>query len=83
MSTDEPAAPKSVRITGYWSDWVSIAWEPPESDGGSPLTGYIVEKRDVLRSSWNGKSKANMETLAFALVMILTDQLIKLNSDVP
>ena len=50
--TDEPEAPASIRVTEYWSDHITVAWEPPASDGGSPLTGYNIEKRDALRSTW-------------------------------
>jgi hypothetical protein len=32
-------------------DFVVLAWESPETDGGSPVTGFIVEKRDVTKSS--------------------------------
>lgn len=41
-----------MRVTEYWTDYITIAWEPPESDGGAPITNYIVEKRDAGRTNW-------------------------------
>ena len=29
-----------------------LMWKKPESDGGSPLVGYTVEKKSVEKSSW-------------------------------
>ena len=44
--TDEPDAPKNLKATDWDKDHVDLKWEPPVSDGGSPITGYLVEKKD-------------------------------------
>ena len=36
----------------YWTDYITVMWDSPESDGGSPVTSYIIEKRDVSRPTW-------------------------------
>lgn len=46
---DCPSSPRNLTVTDVAEDSVSISWEIPEDDGGSPITGYIVEKRDATR----------------------------------
>lgn len=40
-----PSPPQNLRPTEVTSRSVTIQWEPPLSNGGSELTGYVVEKR--------------------------------------
>lgn len=40
-----PSPPQNLRATTITSRSVTIEWEPPLTNGGSELTGYIVEKR--------------------------------------
>ena len=34
-------------------------WEPPRSDGGAPITGYIVEKKSKHQREWQEACKVN------------------------
>lgn len=36
---------------------VSLAWEEPETDGGSKVIGYVVERRDVKRKTWTAATE--------------------------
>lgn len=51
-SAAAPSAPKDFKVLEVTRQHVHLTWEIPEHDGGSPLTGYQVEKRDVSRKTW-------------------------------
>ena len=34
------------------SESADLKWDAPEDDGNSPVTGYIVEKKDASRRTW-------------------------------
>jgi hypothetical protein len=44
-----PAAPGAPTPTDWSQNHVDLIWKEPVSDGGSPITGYIIEKKDKYR----------------------------------
>ncbi|XP_031677925.1 titin [Oncorhynchus kisutch] len=47
-----PVAPTDVEITSITSETMTICWKRPESDGGSSISGYVIEKREKLGMRW-------------------------------
>lgn len=47
-----PSAPKDVEVTSATSEAMTVCWKRPASDGGSRISGYIVEKRDKQGVRW-------------------------------
>jgi len=45
---DKPGTPANLRVTDTNKDHISIAWDAPESDGGSDITNYLIESRSDL-----------------------------------
>ena len=43
------------------AELIAITWSPPKSDGGSPVTGYIIEKKDRASARWHKASKETVE----------------------
>ena len=60
--SDRPSPPRNVRPTEVQKDYIVIAWDESEFDGGSPITGYVVEKQDVKRQSWVQVDKVDAAT---------------------
>lgn len=49
---DAPGAPGTPTIEDYDKDFVELKWNRPLEDGGSPITGYVIEKRDKYSPIW-------------------------------
>jgi titin len=52
-------------------DSVTLTWKPPKSDGGLPLTGYVVEKRDVRKTTWSKVADVDANTLSCVATKLL------------
>lgn len=49
---DTPKAPGQPEIKETDRDHIDIEWDRPISDGGSPITHYEVERRDLKSDRW-------------------------------
>ncbi|XP_075998180.1 titin-like [Genypterus blacodes] len=47
-----PSAPTDVEVTSATNEAMTISWKRPASDGGSSISGYIVEKREKQGLRW-------------------------------
>lgn len=55
-----PAAPLEVRPVG--PNAIIVEWGIPESDGGSPIEGYIVAVRESHKTMWMEVGQVNADT---------------------
>lgn len=42
----------NLEVTDITQTSAVLSWSPPEVDGGSDVTHYIVEKREIDRKTW-------------------------------
>jgi titin len=47
---DKPEGPLLTKIVS--SNSIECSWQPPLSDGGTTLTGYVIQRRDISRPIW-------------------------------
>jgi len=50
---DKPGVPLDLTIGAIGNDWIELNWQPPIKDGGSPITGYVVERRTAVNYKWH------------------------------
>lgn len=46
---------------------VCLSWKPPENDGGTPITSYIIESRPSARSTWSPVGQVKGDALSFTV----------------
>lgn len=49
---DKPGPPAAFDISEITNESCVLAWNPPRDDGGSPITNYIVECRQLDKEEW-------------------------------
>ena len=49
---DVPGKPGRPTASDADYTFIKVTWKPPSSNGGSNITGYDVERRDVLGGRW-------------------------------
>lgn len=51
-----------------------VTWKPSERDGGSPITGYVVEKREAWKSTYLPVEKVPAKVLSCDLTFLIENQ---------
>lgn len=52
LLTDVPSAPTGLRVSNVTDKSADVSWTAPDSDGGTPITNYIVQTRIIPRSTF-------------------------------
>lgn len=52
---EKPEGPLEVKDIN--KDSMTLSWQSPKSDGGSPITNYVIEKREPSRNLWTPVQK--------------------------
>lgn len=50
--TDKPGSPTKLKVVDTTKTSVTLGWIKPAYDGGSPVTSYVVEKREGEEQEW-------------------------------
>lgn len=63
LCTEKPPAPTNApEILAIGPRFVELSWQPPEHDGGSPITGYYLERADLAGRTWLPINKTPVKT---------------------
>lgn len=54
-----------MKLSGVTDNTADLEWNPPESDGGKPITAYIIEYRGVWRTSWTKLAEVSSTTFRY------------------
>uniref|UniRef100_A0AAZ3RGX3 Fibronectin type-III domain-containing protein n=1 Tax=Oncorhynchus tshawytscha TaxID=74940 RepID=A0AAZ3RGX3_ONCTS len=68
---DSPGKPEAVIVT---RGAVTLQWTKPELDGGSKITGYLVEKKELPEGRWMKSSFANVIETQFLVTGLVENQ---------
>uniref|UniRef100_A0A8C1WEY3 Titin n=1 Tax=Cyprinus carpio TaxID=7962 RepID=A0A8C1WEY3_CYPCA len=70
-----PDAPKGVEVSNVKKDSMVITWEAPTNDGGTHITGYIIEKHDKEGIRWTRCNMKTVTNLTFKVTGLLENHL--------
>jgi len=68
-----PGPPIDIDVSDVTKDSAVVTWKAPESDGGSPVTGYVVERSLAARARWLRVNKQPVPDLKLKVEELVED----------
>jgi len=65
---DKPSPPQDLAVTEVSADSVTLSWKTPNSDGGSAINTYVIEKQDVKRGTWLNAGTVRVSFLWYFII---------------
>lgn len=66
-----PDAPEAPEVTKIAKEEMTVQWSEPERDGGKPIIGYLLEKREEHAVRWSPVNKDPVPTTRFTVTGLL------------
>lgn len=63
-----------MRISDITKSSISLAWQKPNFDGGSPIVGYMIEKREGDSGKWSKANLTNITDTRFTVTGLTQDE---------
>uniref|UniRef100_A0A669D936 Titin n=1 Tax=Oreochromis niloticus TaxID=8128 RepID=A0A669D936_ORENI len=67
-----PGPPHIEDVSNIAHDGMTISWSAPETDGGSEITNYIIEKKDRTGIKWTRCNRQKVTDLSFRVTGLTT-----------
>ena len=72
---DPPMAPRGISAESFDLGCIDVTWKAPESDGGSPITGYVVEKKERGSAKWTRCNRHPLKDFKYELIDLIPENL--------
>lgn len=72
-SFNVPDAPQNCVAKDVTKTSCLVTFEPPKSDGGSPIIGYIIERKQTVTSKWIRLNSEPISTLSYKCNDLIDD----------
>lgn len=66
--------PINLRINDITKHSISLVWEKPNFDGGSPITGYLIEKKETVGARWSKTNLTNVTDTRYTVTGLTQDE---------
>ena len=73
FSVDKPLPPRNIHAVEIYADFIVVAWEVPESDGGEPIIKYTVERRTAEKAAWVKVDSTATDTLTLKATKLIEE----------
>jgi len=67
VAVDKPDAPENLTMKDCTKKSVTLTWTAPPSDGGAPITQYVVERWRTSKRAWTAAGHAPADRLELTI----------------